>query len=330
MIIRFKNRRFFSTLSWNRPGPASLTAILLFFLCFSLGLNGQEAAQETVQAKVSFEARFDSLVTSKLSAAGDILVQPLINNQEAGWFRIDPGVQGMRITAAQAEMLGLTKSGTIRIITSSNQLEERPVWSGAIFQLGPLLAEGLDFAEMDQPAVAAEEDSIIGVIGTAVLQSAVAELEVSSGKVRLFDPVSYESESGPAAWQEFSVQRGLPAVLCRFEGDREGKFGLDLRSPLGIMFFSSAVSSMALLQDRPTAPVNVSGTNFSQIAAQTGSLQWFEAAGMRVESPQVVFLVESIGLTVEKDLAGLLGREFLGGFVLVLDFAKSRLALLRK
>jgi hypothetical protein len=96
------------------------------------------------------------------------------------------------------------------------------------------------------------------------------------------------------------------------------------------MFFSSAVSSMALLQDRPTAPVTVSGTTFSQVPAQTGSLQWFEAAGMRVESPQALFLVKSIGLAAEKDLAGLLGREFLGGFVLVLDFGKSRLALLRK
>ncbi|MGB9004266.1 MAG: hypothetical protein WCB96_00935 [Candidatus Aminicenantales bacterium] len=330
MIIRFENWRFFSTLSSNQPRPASLTAILLFFLSFSLVMSGQETARESVQPKISFDARFEPSVTSKLSAAGDILVQPLMNNQEAGWFRLDPGVQGMRITAAQAEILGLTKSGTMRIITSSNKLEERPVWSGASFQIGPLLAEGLDFAEMDQPAAAAEEDNIIGVIGTAVLQSAVAELEVNSGKVRLFDPSSYESESGPAAWQEFSVQRGLPAVSCRFEGDREGKFGLDLRSPLGIMFFSSAVSSMALLQDRPTAPVTVSGATFSQIPAQTGSLQWFEAAGMRVESPQAVFLVESIGLAAEKDLAGLLGREFLGGFVLVLDFAKSRLALLRK
>jgi hypothetical protein len=328
MIIRFKNRRFCSTLSSDRLGLTSLTAILLFFLCFSLGLGGQEAARESVQPKISFDARFDPIVTSKLSAAGDILVQPLINNQEAGWFRLDPGVQGMRITAAQAEMLGLTKSGTIRIITSSDTLEERPVWSGANLQVGPLLAEGLDFAEMDQPAAAAEEDNFIGVIGTAVLQSAVAELEVNSGKVRLFDPSSYES--GPTAWQEFGVQRGLPAVPCRFEGDREGKFGLDLRSPLGIMFFSSAVSSMALLQDRPTAPVTVSGTTFSQIPAQTGSLQWFEAAGMRVESPQAVFLLKSIGLAAEKDLAGLLGREFLGGFVLVFDFGKSRLALLRK
>jgi hypothetical protein len=317
-----------TSLSSNQPRPASLTAILLFFLSFSWGMSGQEAARESVQAKISFDARFDPIVTSKLSAAGDILVQPLINNQEAGWFRLDPGVQGMRITAAQAEMLGLTKSGTIRIITSSNQLEERPVWSGAIFQIGPLLAEGLDFGEMDQPAAAAEEENIVGVIGTAVLQSAVAELEANSGKVRLFDPSSYES--GSAEWQEFSIQRGLPAISCRFEGDREGKFGLDLRSPLGIMFFSSAVSSMVLLQDRPTAPVTVSGTSFSQIPAQTGSLQWFEAAGMRVESAQAVFLVKSIGLAAEKDLAGLLGRDFLGGFVLVLDFAKSRLALLRK
>jgi hypothetical protein len=316
------------TLFSNRPGIALMMAALLFFLAYSWGMGGQEAARESVQPKISFDPSVEPSLASKLSAAGDILVQPLINNQEAGWFRIDAGVQGMRITAAQAEALGLTKSGTIRIITSSNALEERPVWSCAMFQIGPLLAEGLELAEMAQPAAAAEEENITGVVGTAILQSAVVELEVNSGKVQLFDPSSYESDA--AAWQEFGVQHGLPVVPCRFEGDREGKFGLDLRSPLGIMFFSSAVSSMALLQDRPAAPVTVSGSGFSQIPAQTGPLQWFEAAGIRVELPQAVFLVKSIGLAAEKDLAGLLGREFLGGFVVVLDFAQSRLALLRK
>ncbi|HEX9902952.1 MAG TPA: hypothetical protein VGB72_08825 [Acidobacteriota bacterium] len=324
-----KTRGNISALSVRRKGRICLILLLLLSLfCLNAKIPAQEAAQQSAEVKVSFDPGFDPLVPAKRSASGEILVQPMINDQEAGWFRLDPAVQGMRISAAVAQSFGLTKSGTARLISSSNKIEERPVWSGARFQLGPLLAEGLDFTEMSELALPAQDEPVVGVVGTAVFQSAVVELELDTDKVRLFDPAVYEGEQ--TAWLEFGQQGSLPTLNCRFEGDREAKFGLDLRCPLGIMFFSQAVLSMELLKDRPSRPVKVSGATFSQASAQTGSLQWFEASGLRIEAPQAVFFTESIGLPAEKDLAGLLGREALKGCILILDFARSRLSLQKK
>ncbi len=324
-----KTRGNISALSVRRKGQICLILLLLLSLfCLNAKIPAQEAAQQSAEVKVSFDPGFDPLVPAKRSASGEILVQPMINDQEAGWFRLDPAVQGMRISAAVAQSFGLTQSGTARLISSSNKIEERPVWSVARFQLGPLLAEGLDFTEMSELALPAEDEPVVGVVGTAVFQSAVVELELDPDKVRLFDPAVYEGEQ--TAWLEFGQQGSLPTLNCRFEGDREAKFGLDLRCPLGIMFFSQAVLSMELLKDRPSRPVKVSGATFSQASAQTGSLQWFEASGLRIEAPQAVFFTESIGLPAEKDLAGLLGREALKGCILILDFARSRLSLQKK
>ncbi|MCJ7611040.1 MAG: hypothetical protein MUP19_02160 [Candidatus Aminicenantes bacterium] len=329
MIFQTNWRGDFSALFLRKSARVCLTLLLLFF-SFSLNakIPAQEAAQQGAEVKISFDPGFDPLVPAKRSASGEILVQPMINDQEAGWFRLDPAVQGMRISAAAAQSFGLTRSGTARLITSSNKTEERPLWSGARFQLGPLLAEGLEFAEMSEPALPAEDEQVAGVVGIAVFQAAVVELELDNDEVRLFDPAVYEGEQ--AAWLEFGQQGGLPTFNCRFEGDREAKFGLDLRSPLGIIFFSQAVLSMELLKDRPSQPVKVSGATFRQASAQKGSLQWFEASGLRIEAVPAVFFSESIGLPAEKDLAGLLGREILKGCLLVLDFAQSRLSLQKK
>jgi hypothetical protein len=328
MIFQVKTRGSVSTLSMRRGGLVCLSLLLFSALALNANIPVQEAAQQSAEVKISFDPGFDPLVTAKRSGSGEILVQPLINDQKAGWFRLDPAVQGMRISAAMAQSIGLTRSGTARLITSSNKTEERSVWSGARFQLGPLLAEGLDFAEMSEPALSAEDETIDGVVGTAVFQSAVVELELDKDEVRLFDPAAYEGEE--PAWLDFSQQGGLPTFNCRFEGDREAKFGLDLRCPLGIIFFSQAVLSMELLKDRPSRAVKVSGATFSQASAQTGSLEWFEVSGLRLEAPQAVFFAESIGLPAEKELAGLIGRESLAGCILVFDFAKSRLSLQKK
>ncbi len=301
-------------------------------LLFSFSLAAKITPQETVAAgaevKISFDPGFDSLVTSKRSTSGEILVQPFINDREAGWFRLDPAAEGMRISAALAQALGLTGSGTARLITSSGKLEERPVWSGARFQLGPLLAEGLEFAEMGEPSSSSGEDTVEGVVGTALLQAAIVELDVEGGNVRLFEPSLYDA--GQAAWQEFSLQDGLPVLTCRFEGDREAKFGLDLRSPLGILFFSETVASLELLKDRPSRPVKVSGATFSRASAQTGILEWFEAAGLRLDAPQAVFFTEPTGLALEKNLAGLFGCDVLKGCSLAMDYTRKRLSLQRK
>jgi len=301
---------------------------LFFFFLLALNAGAQELSQPSTGVTFSFDPGFDPLVPAKRSATGEILVQPSVNGQEAGWFRLDPAVEGMRISAELAQSLGLVKSGTVRLITSSNKMEERPVWSGARFQLGPLLAEGLEFAELGETGAPAEEETIAGVVGTAVLQAAIVELDMDGENVRFYDPAAYQN--GTVAWQPFSLENGLPALDCRWEGDREAKFGLDLRSPLGLLFFSETVASLELLKDRPGRPVKVSGATFSRASAQTASLEWFEAAGLRLETPQAVFLTEPTGLAVEKNLAGVMGREALKGCLLVMDYAQKRLTVLKK
>jgi hypothetical protein len=229
----------------------------------------------------------------------------------------------MRITAALAEELGLSESGTHRVVSSS-RAEERRAWTCPDFRLGPCRAEALELTEMTAGGEEGSSDPVVGVVGTSLLRGLVVELEFDGPAVRFYDPALYDNPD--IAWLPFRVAHSLPVVSCRYEGGGEGDFGLDLRSPLGVVFFKPEVDARGLLADKVTRPGTISGPNFGKARVRTGVLEWFETAGFRREKAPAVFLIEDVPLAAAGELAGLIGRSALGGG-LTLDYARSRLAV---
>ncbi|MBM3296723.1 MAG: hypothetical protein FJY83_03900 [Candidatus Aminicenantes bacterium] len=313
-----------------RRGILVSAALTACFLCaFSPGNAGDAlpgGQAETPSApRFFFESGINPALDSLLSSGGSILVKPRINDQEVGWFLLDPGVEGMRIHASLAEALELAASGTHRLIATSKS-EERRTWLCSAFQLGPCRAERLELTEMTSNPEEETGEPVLGVVGTALLRSVVAEIEPGTGAVRLYDPSIYADR--PADWREFRLANSLPVVNCRFEGDREGEFGLDLRSPLGVVFFRPAVEALGFLRNKVTRPGTISGQNFGKASVRTGVLEWFETAGFRREKVRAVFLTEDVLAASTAGLTGLLGRDALGKGVLVLDYQRQRLAVM--
>ncbi|MBN2199874.1 MAG: hypothetical protein JW747_08520 [Candidatus Aminicenantes bacterium] len=290
------------------------------------GFPLQAEAQQKV--KLTFESGIDPALETMISSGGEILVKPKINDQEVGWFLIDPAVEGMRIAASLAEGLELDSSGTHHLVTTS-KAEERRGWRCPVFVAGPCRAEGLILTEMADEAGEEEGgEAVVGVIGTALLRGVVAEVDMESGEVRLYDPESYDDTR--TDWREFRLSHSLPVVRCRFEGDAEGEFGLDLRSPLGIIFFKPTVEAMGFLKNKVTRPGTISGENFGKASVRIGIMEWFEAAGLRLEKTWAVFLTEDIAFPGSGELSGLIGREALREGILTLDYSRTRLAVTAK
>jgi len=288
-------------------------------------LSPPEAYQKV---KLTFEPGIDPALETMLSSGGEILVKPKINDREVGWFLLDPAAEGMRIVASLAEELDLAQAGTHRLVTTSTA-EERRVWSCPVFVVGPCRVEGLELTEMTSPA--GEEDAgeaVVGVIGTDLWRGVVAEVDIGNGEVRLYDPEDYDDTQ--TDWREFRLTYSLPVIRCRFEGEAEGEFGLDLRSPLGIIFFKPAVEALGFLRNKVTRPGTISGENFGKASVRTGVMEWFEAAGLRLEKTRAVFLTEDIAFAGSGELSGIIGREALREGILILDYSRSRLAVAAK
>ncbi len=320
MNVRFKMSRLIV--------PAGALAFALWVVAGGLG-RGSDSSRPGApgDARFIFDPGADSGVDSRLSAGGEILVRPTLNDREVGWFLLDPAAEGMRLAPSLAEELELSSSGTHRLVSTS-KAEERRAWLCPVFRLGPCRAEGLEMTEMISAAEEEADEPIVGVVGTALFKAAVVEIDLGVGAVRLFEPSAYDDAR--TTWQEFRVLNSLPVVRCRFEGDREGEFGLDMRSPLGIVFFKPAVEGLGLVKNKVTRPGTISGANFGQASVRTRVMAWFEAAGFLREKMMAVFVMDDISLAAAKELTGLIGRDLLKDGLLVLDFGRSRLAVQAK
>ena len=197
---------------------------------------------------------------------------------------------------------------------------------GKTLQLGPLTLSDPIYVELElaflAPAFGVE---IAGIVGFEVFSRAILALDLESTTLAIYDPETFDL--GEDAWTPLVLDRRIPSLRCRFEGDREGLFKLDLGDNGTVTFYTPAVESLKLLDGRQVSPSQVGGVGGSG-KASAGNLEWFEIGGQRIEPLWATFSQTEVGVFSSSQALGNLGTKMLDPFLVVLDYPSSRLALL--
>ncbi|MBI3845422.1 MAG: retropepsin-like domain-containing protein [Planctomycetes bacterium] len=277
------------------------------------------------------EARFDSALSPHLEVkrakTGHFLVHPLVDGKDIGWFILDSGAGGMVIDKKAALDAALPAIGESVALGVGGAVKTR-FRQGKALTLGPISMATPLYTELDLGFLSTIFGVPVGgIVGYDFFARAVVELDVDAATVDVRDPCTFALSGG--SWQELWLDRNVPCVQGRFEGDREGLFRLDTGSAAFLIFHGPAVKNLSLLEKRNTsfgASGGVGGINLSR----EGEIEWFELAGRRFEHPRVGFSLADKGALADPWAIGNLGCGVLSSFRVVFDYPHERIAFVGK
>ena len=276
--------------------------------------------------EIVFDASVPAMLEVKRAPTGHLLVRPVVNGEEAGWFIFDTGAGICCVSTPHVDRLGLKDSGSVQAMGVGGSEQSRLVTAETV-TLGPatvrdhvLMVTDLSFLEEHLG------DEIVGVIGYGVLNKCVVEMDLVEGRIGLHEPGA--RDAGEMVWEELNVRDRVPVVRARFEG-REGEFRLDTGAKGHVTFHAPAVREWDLLKDRETTASKMGGVG-GFVEARSGEVAWFEIGGVRTEHVPATFAVEGKGTFGADSKAGNVGVELLTPFVLWFDYANSRIAFVQR
>lgn len=274
------------------------------------------------------DATFDPDAPAELEtlrvASGHVLVHPLVEGEDVGWFILDTGAGAMCIDGAAARELDLPSVGQVLALGVGGHASTS-FRRGTRFELGPMRLESPVYVELDLAFLSdIFGEEIGGIVGYDLFARAVVELEARSARAWIHDPARYELTG--ARWQTMALDSRTPAVEGSFEGDHTAFFRLDTGAGSGtVTFHAPTVERLRLLEGRAVKASKAGGVG-GTVDTWTGPLEWFELGGRRFERPTVGFSVAERGGLADRYTAGNLGQAFLKPFRMVLDYPHDRIA----
>jgi hypothetical protein len=263
-------------------------------------------------------------VELKRAMSGHLLVHPLVDGHDVGWFILDSGAGQICIDPTVADELDLERFGSVPAVGVAGAVEAS-YRLGTSLQLGPMTLDDPVFVELDLSFLAPVFGvQVAGICGYDVFARTVLDLDLEAVSLSVHDPSRFELHEGE--WTRLFLDGGTPCIECRFEGDRSGLFKLDLGDPGTISFYSPAVKALGLLEGREVRSSMVGGVG-GMGKASTGNLEWFEIAGSRIEPLPVTFSQTDVGAFSSAHALGNLGSTMLKPFRIVFDYPDSRIAL---
>lgn len=274
-------------------------------------------------ADTTWKAGAAAGLEARRARSGHVLVRPLVNGRDVGWFILDSGAGAMVIGPRAASRAGLDALGEVHVhgVGGSEKARFR---MGGRFELGPLGIEGLRFVELDLDFLSSAFGVTVGgIVGYDLFARAIVELDVEAPAVRLFDPTTYQLRAGQ--WDEVLLSHKHPAVRARFEGGHEGIFRLDTGAGGTVTLHAPVVERLGLLEGRTTTGGRAGGIG-GVSENRRGPLEWFELGGVRFERPMVEFSKAERGAFADDYLMGNVGTGLLEAFTVVFDHAHKRIA----
>lgn len=257
--------------------------------------------------------------------SGHLLVHPLVEGKDVGWFILDTGAGAMCIDAQVAETLGLEAVGEVLAVGAAGK-KKSSFRRGTRFELGPWRLANPIYVDLDLAFLGPIFGrDVAGIVGFDLFARAVVEIEPARPFVAIHDPASHALPE--EHWQRLVIDQNLPCVEARFEGDHRGLFKLDTGANGTVSFHKPAVEHYKLLEGRSVTQAMGGGVG-GMALMKVGTLEWFELAGHRFERPQVTFSLAEVGALTDRYTLGNIGQEFMEPFRLVLDYGRRRIAFL--
>lgn len=276
---------------------------------------------------VKFDHSVSPALETRRAKSGHVLVRPLIDGEDRGWFIFDTGAGINVLDTTTAKALACREVGSVPAVGTVGSVNS-PLLRAKSMTLGPVTIEDPLFIGVDFSGIsAALGENIAGVIGFPVIWRAVTEIDSEQGAVSLHDPALRDQLA--VEWSPLTLYNRHSCMPASFEG-HDGVFVLDTGAgSSSVIFHAPATERLGLLKGRETTDSMLGGVGgFS--GAKAGEVKWFELAGVRFENLPVRFATESKGAMADAYLLGNIGGALLKGRVLIVDYQAGRFALVER
>ncbi len=284
----------------------------------------------TPQLAFADDSHFDNdlpaAVEIKKAPTGHLLVHPLVDGKDVGWFIFDTGAGASVLDNAVATELGYTSFGRITAQGVGGDVES-VFYRGQALQLGRLTMDdpayiGLDLGFLDGVMGV----KIGGILGYGLISRAIVEFDNTGPAISMLDPATYELSTGQ--WSDLVLFGRHPCVTGQFEG-HEGVFRLDTGADGTVSFHYPTTERYAMLKNRRLKDSGLGGVG-GQVAAKAGVLQTMELGGEEFTHLDVKFATEPKGVFNDAYTDGNVGNDLLKPFKLVFDYQNLRLAFVKR
>jgi hypothetical protein len=276
-----------------------------------------------------FDPRKSGTLTVKKVATGHLLVKPTIAGEDVGWFIFDSGAGYTCFDKKLVQKLKMERIGEVPVGGAVASGSKSAIVRASSLELGPVTFKQPLGVELDLQLIGlAMRESISGIIGYPLFQSAIVEIECAAPAITLHEPAHFKLPDG-AAWQKLIIDSFHPLVEATYEGDRKGWFLMDTGMADNVSFHTPTVRKHKLLEGRKTS-ITVQGGVGGIAAAKTGPIDWFELGGHRFEKPTVSFAQADKGAFANEYADGNLGQAFFNPFRLVFHFSGERVAFVKR
>lgn len=286
------------------------------------GAAGEGAMKRPTGTGAVFDAGKPSALEVKRAKTGHLLVKPVINGRECGWFIFDTGAGATVLDKATAEGLGVRQFGAINVGGIGAHVTS-PLSQPETFTIGPATVERPTFITLDLKAIgAAIGEDLGGAVGYDMLSRVVTVLDSEAGTASLYDPMAY---AGEEQWRKLYVYERHACVDASVEG-HAGVFKLDTGSNTAVSMQGPAVERFKMLEGRTLGTAMIGGSGGFR-TVKRGKLASVEFGGREYKDVEAVFSTPSKDAFSDPSTLGNIGGPLLKDFVLVLDYAHERLAL---
>ncbi len=258
--------------------------------------------------------------------SGHLIVHPLVNGDDLGWFILDTGAGRLCIDPSVADKLELPKFGAVPTVGVAGSVTAH-YRKASTLSLGPVELSDPVFIELDLAFL--EEHfgvPVSGICGYDLFARTVLELDLQGPSAAIYDPSSFEMEGD--VWSDLVLADRLPSIRCTFEGDRIGLFRIDTGDAGTIHFHTPAVNRLELMKDREvTGHMQVGGVGGMATVA-LANLDWFTLGGRRYEGVRALFSEDEVGAHASNQTLGTLGSKLFEPFIILFDYQGQRLGLI--
>ncbi len=267
-----------------------------------------------------FDRELPPEVGIRLGDYGHVLIRPVIDGREIGWFILDTGADCHVISPRAADALGLQAFAQVLATGTSGSILVG-LRQAREMRVGPLTLDDPVFAVIDLSDVI---PGVAGVVGYPLFRRSVVELNPGGAPARLFPPGSYPREVDD--WHEVVLARRKLFLRGRFAGGHEGLFMLDTGARRGLIFTARFVRELRLLDGRKTWKTRSARGVGGRTPMREGALGWFELGGVRFHEPIVAFALGQEGGHADPYSMGSVGMGFLKHCQVVFNVPESKVA----
>lgn len=273
-----------------------------------------------------FDPAVPAVLEIKLAKTGHLLVRPTINDHSPGWFIFDTGAGICVISKPHIEIFQLESSGSIQAVGVGGE-QSQSLYKAKSLNLGPakltdhpIMTADLTFLKQHMG------EEIYGIIGYGLLSSVIAEVNLSTPAISLYDPATFTLLPERGAWQDLILEARIPCVRARCEA-HEGLFRLDTGADGFVTIHEPATKAWNMLEGRELKDAKLGGVG-GFVAAKSGTLSTFHLGNVEHRDVPATFAIEPKGSFADAVKHGNIGTALLKRYVLVLDYLNQRIAFM--